>query len=287
LRRAALFTDIQGVGLQELLNNPFFQSSAAPFLVALVVAGLLFPLRLAGLAAVAGFLATVWLIGNFGFSPLTATRKLVVLGMAAPVLGVLADLAFKPTRVTAPVLGGIFGVASVWVFWSVLAQKPLAEGALLGAGVFALVAWTVALTVSLQGDPIRAGAAGLGLGLGVGIGAVLGASALLAQYGMALGAACGAFLLLVMILGKRMVAGTALTLPASVIAALLAAGALLLAQLPWTSLAALALVPVIVRLPLPDKLPAWLQAIIASIYAFVAAGAAWALAWLASRGTTA
>lgn len=269
--------------MQELLTNPVIQSSAAPFLVGLVVASSLFPIRLAGLAAGAGFLAAVWMIGAFGFAPLTATRKIVVLGAAAPMLGVLADLAFKPTRATAPVLGVLFGAGSIWVFWSVLSQKPAAEGALLGAGIVALVLWTVSLTVSLQDRAVRAGAAGLFLGLGAGAGAVLGASALLGQYGLALGAACGAFLLLAMILGKRVVAGATFTLTASVAATLIAAGAMLLAKLPWTSLAALALIPLAVRLPLAEKSPAWIQAIVASLYALAPAAGAWALAWQSSR----
>lgn len=272
--------------MEDLITNPFIQSSAAPFLAGLIVAVAFFRVRLAGLAAGAGFFATVWMIGNFGFSPLTATRKIVVLGAAAPALGVLADLAFKPTRATAPVLGTLFGAASLWVFWSVLGQKAISEQALLGAGVFALVLWMVAFSMSLNDDPVRAGAAGLFLGLGAGIGAVLGASAFLGQYGMALGAACGAFLLLVMILGKRVIAGATFTLTVSVVAALLASGAALLAQLPWSSLAALALVPVAVRLPLPEKLPVWVQAIVASVYSLAAAGSACFLAWQASRGAS-
>jgi hypothetical protein len=271
--------------MHELLNNPIVQSSAAPFLAGLIVATALFPLRLGGLAGAAGFLGTVYLVGNFSFEPLTATRKLVVVGTAAPLLGAIADIAFKQKRATGAVLGALFAAASLWVFWSVLAQKELAQGLLLGAGIAALVMWLVVLTTALHADPVRAGAAGLALGLGAGAGAVLGASALLGIYGMALGAACGAFLLLVMILGKRVAAGAALTLTASVIAALLAAAAMLLALLPWYSVAALALVPVLVRLPVAEKAPPWLQAIVASLYALAAAGAACALAWLASRGS--
>jgi len=269
--------------MQELVTSPVIQSSAAPFVVGLVVACILFPIRLAGLAAGAGFLAAVWMIGAFGLTPLTATRKIVVLAAAAPVVGVLADMAFKPTRATAPVLGALFAAASVWVFWSVLSQKPAAEAALLGGGVFAFVLATIAFTVSLRDRAVRAGSAGLFLGLGVGVGAVLGASALLGQYGLALGAACGAFLLLAMILGKRVVAGTTFTLTASASAALIAAGALILAKLPWTSLAVFALIPLAVRLPVPEKLPAWLQAIVASLYALAPAAGACALAWQSSR----
>jgi hypothetical protein len=271
--------------LEDFFGSPFVQASVAPFLAGLAVAGVLFAFRLGGLAAAAGFLATAYLSGNFAFSPLTATRKIVLLGMVAPLLGAVADLGFRPTRVTGVVLGSVFGAVSVWVFWSVLSQKSPVDAALAGAGVAALVAWLVAFTVSLHAEPVRAGAAGLALGLGAGFAAVLGASALLGILGMALGAACGAFLLLVMILGKRVAAGATLTLTASVLAGLLAAGALLLAQLSWTSLAALALVPLAVRLPLPERLHVSVQAIVASLYAFAAAGAAWALAWLASRGS--
>ena len=269
--------------MQELLNNPFIQSSAAPFLVGLIVAAILFPVRLAGLAAGAGFLAAVWLIGAFSFEPMTATRKVVVLACAAPVLGVLADLAFKPTRATAPVLGALFAASSVWVIWLVLKQKPTQEAALLAAGIFAFVLATVALTVSLQGQAVRAGAAGLFLGLGAGAGAVIGASAELGQYGLALGAACGSFLLLAMILGKRVAAGVTFTLTASVGAALIAAAATVVARLPWISLVGNVLVPLAVRLPLPEKSPAWIQAIVASLYALAPAAGACALAWQSSR----
>ena len=271
--------------MNELLQNPIVQSSALPFVVGLVAAALLLPLRLSGLAAAAGFAAAVMAIGNFALEPLTATRKIVVLGGAAALLGALADLAFRPTRFTGMVLGALFGGASLWAFVSILSQKSPLEAALLGAGLVAFTAWLVAATVSLHYDPVRAGAAALALGLGAGIASVLGASALLGQYGMALGAASGAFLLLVMVLGARVAAGTSLTLTASALAALIAAGAMLLAQVHPTALAALALVPVLVRLPLP-RAAGWMQAVVASVYALVAAGGACALAWLAGRGWT-
>ncbi len=204
--------------------------------------------------------------------------------LAAPLLGVLADLAFKPTRATGPVLGAVFAAAGGWVFLNLLKQKTGVELALTGAGLAAFMIWTVSFTVALQGDALRAGAAGLGLGLGAGVGGGLGASALLGQYGMGLGAGCGAFLLLNMILGPRISPGVTLTLTAAVAASLVAAGAMLTGQLPWYALAPLALVPLAVRLPLP-KAPAWIQAVVAALYAAAAAVAAWVLAWMASRGS--
>ena len=154
--------------MNELLQNPIVQSSALPFVVGLVAAALLLPLRLSGLAAAAGFAAAVMAIGNFALEPLTATRKIVVLGGAAALLGALADLAFRPTRFTGMVLGALFGGASLWAFVSILSQKSPLEAALLGAGLVAFTAWLVAATVSLHYDPVRAGAAALALGLGAG-----------------------------------------------------------------------------------------------------------------------
>ena len=88
----------------ELLSNPAVQAGAAPFAAALVVALALQPLRLGGLAVTAAFLVAMQLVSGIQFSPLTATRKLVLLAIAAPVVGVAADFAFKPTRLGALVL---------------------------------------------------------------------------------------------------------------------------------------------------------------------------------------
>ena len=270
--------------MQDLLDNPAVQSSVVPFLAGLLVAGVLFPLRLGGLAAAAGFFATVYLVGDFTLESLDSKRKLVLVAMAAPVLGVIVDLAFKPTRASGPVLGAVFAAAGGWVFLNLLKQKSGVDLALHGAGLAAFMIWTVSFSVALHGDALRAGAAGLGLGLGAGVGAVLGASALLGQYGMGMGAGCSAFLLLNMILGPRLAPGTTLTLTAAVAASLVAVGAVLTGQLPWYALVALALVPVLVRLPLPRAAP-WAQAIVAALYAAAAAVGTWVLAWLASRGS--
>ena len=120
--------------MQELLNNPAVQSSVAPFLAGLLVAGLLFPLRLGGLAAAAGFLATVYLVGDFTLESLDSKRKLVLVALTAPLFGVVADLAFRPTRAGGPVLGVVFAAAGGWVFLNLLKQKTGADLALYAAG---------------------------------------------------------------------------------------------------------------------------------------------------------
>lgn len=269
------------------LNDPMVQASLAPFVVALAVAAVLFKLRLGGLAAIAGFCTTAYLAGGLAFTPLTATRKLMVLALAAPAIGLLADFAFKATRATEIMLGVVFGAASAWMFSTVLAQKPAAQALLLGGGIALFVAWTVAAMAGLRGDSVRAGAAGLGLGLGAGFAALMAASASLAQYGMGLGAACGAFLLVQMIAGRRRIdAGLTYTLTAGAIGALVAAAALVLANLRWIELAILAAVPLAARFPAPQRWPVWARAIVISVYTLTCGAAAAAMAYLATRGAS-
>jgi hypothetical protein len=269
--------------LEAWLNDPIVQASLAPFLAGFVVALVLFKLRLGGLAAVAGFCTTAWLIGELQFTPLSAKRKLMLVALTAPALGLLADFAFRAGRTTAYVLGVLFGAAAIWVFSTVLVQKTPVQAFVIGSGIVVFVAWTVAFTAALHGNSIRGGAAGLGLGLGAGFAALMGATASFAQLGMALGAASGGFLLVQMILGQRIDAGLVFCLAAGVQGALVAAAALMLAKLGWVELAILAAVPLAARFPLPLHWPVWGQAILASLYTLACGGAAAAMAYLATR----
>lgn len=269
--------------MEAWLNDPMVQASLAPFLAGLVVTFVLFKLRLGGLAAVAGFCTTAWLIGELQFTPLTAKRKLMLLAVAAPALGLLVDLALRPGRTTAYLLGIVFGALAVWVFSSVLVQKAPPQAFVIGGGIVVFVAWTVGFMASLHGNSVRAGAAGLGLGLGVGFAALMAASASYAQLGMALGAASGGFLLVQMVLGRRIDAGLVFSLAAGVQGALVAAAALMLASLGWIELAILAAVPLAARLPLPLRWPVWAQAVVASFYTLACGGAAAAMAYFATR----
>lgn len=264
--------------MQELLNNPAVQGGAAPFVAGLVAAFAFFALRLGGLAVVAALGTAVYLIGGFAFPPVSAQQKILLIALATPVVGVLVDLAFKPTRVAGPVLGLLYALAVLWVGINVLKQKELPAMLLAGGGAAALVGWLVGSMFALRDDPVRAGAAALTLGLGLGISAVLSASGSYGQYAASVGAGAGAFLLVQMLLGRGISAGATFTLSAGVALALLAAGALLGSPLPWYCALALALVPVAVLLPLP-KGGLWLQAVVASIYGGIPALAACLLAW--------
>ncbi|MFY9316687.1 MAG: hypothetical protein WAO95_14165 [Burkholderiales bacterium] len=264
--------------MQELLNNPAVQGVVAPFAVALVVVFGLFLLRQGGLAIGAALGTAVYLVGGAAFPPVSAQQKILLVSLVVPVVGIIVDLAFKPTRAAAAVLGLIFGLAALWVGVNVLKQKELPAMLLTGGGVAALVGWLVAAMFALRDDPLRAGAAALALGLGVGVSALLSASGSYGQYGASVGAGAGAFLLAQMLMGRTIAAGATLALSAGVACGLIAVGAVLGSPLPWYAAAALALVPLAVRVPLP-KAGIRIQAIAASVYGGIPALAACLLSW--------
>ena len=261
------------------MSDPLVQAGLAPFLAGFAVALLLFKLRLGGLAAAAGFCTTAWLMGMLDIAYGTGRQRMVVLSLAAPALGLVADLAFRPGRTTAYISGVVFGAAALWVFSASIMQKPPVPAFILGAGIVLFVAWTVAMTASLHANSVRAGAAGLGLGGGVGAAILFGS--LDARLGMALGAASAGFLLLQMMIG-RIDAGLVFTLAVGVGAALLAAAELLAGRLGWTQLAILAAVPLAARLPLPTRWPVWAQTLFACFYTAACGGAAAATVYAAS-----
>lgn len=264
----------------DFLANPAVQGGLAPFVAGLAVALALQPLRLGGLSVLAGFATCAYFVSGFQFTPLTATRKILLLSILAPLVGVVIDFAFRPTRTGALLLALAASAGALWAFWPILAQKSAPAAWLLGATASLSVAFMVGFgLLQLAGDGVRAGAAALGLGLGTGIAAILGATALYGLYGIALAAGAGGFLLPQMIRGGKAFAGATFTLGAMLTGGLVGAGAMILAELPWYSLAVLAFVPVAARLPAPERAPVWLQAVLFSLYGFVVAGAACFLAW--------
>jgi hypothetical protein len=266
--------------MQELFANPAVQGGAAPFVAGLIVTLLLGRFRLGGLAVVAAFATAVYFIAGFTFSPLSATRKIILLGLTAPLAGMFFDFAFRPTRLGSYLLTIAAAAAAAWVFWPVLAQKEPARGLLLGAAAVLATAWVVLVSGRrLAGDSVRAGAAGLALGAGTGAAAIRSASSTNALYGVAIAAGSGAFLLVQLVTGRRIHAGETFTLSAAGMPILIAAAAMAFAQLPWYSVVVLALVPVAANLRVPMGAPLWLQALLSSTYGLIVAAIACALAW--------
>src|SRR5258705_517265 len=149
-------------------------------------------------------------------------------------------------------------------------QEMLANPAVQGG----LAPFAAALIVAALLSPFP-------LGAGTGAAAILGASLTYGLYGFAVAAASGAFLLVQMITGRKTHAGATFLLAATVVTMLLAAATMILAQLPWYAVLALAFVPVAASLPLRAGAPVWLQAVLLSFLGLVVAGIACALAWQA------
>src|SRR4051794_17065541 len=79
--------------MRDLLDNPAVQAGVAPLIVALVIATILLRWRVAWLAIIAGFATMVALSTGFSFTPLSASRKVLLLTLAAPLVGVVLDYA--------------------------------------------------------------------------------------------------------------------------------------------------------------------------------------------------
>ncbi len=271
--------------MQALMTNPAIQSGVIPFAVALLM-GLL-GRRLgwywAGLALLAGFVATVYVTVGFQFQPWTSTRKIIALGFGAAALGLLLDVYPWSRRWLPVALLFVAAVAALWLIWPVLQRREGTDAWLLGAGSLLYGGWCAAAMESLRSRPVHAVAAAVALGFGTGAVTLLGASALLGQLGLALGAAAGALGLLVTFLRNTEVGSLAM-LPAGVLLGLIGVSGHVYAKAPWYSLALLALVPVCARVPLSPQWSRWLQAAAALLLAAAPAGIAAWLVWRVAGG---
>jgi hypothetical protein len=251
--------------------------------VALIVAIALGRTRYAWLAIVAGYATMAVLSNGFSFSPLTASRKILLLCLAAPIVGIAADALYSRARPLAMALAVVVGVAAAWTFLSVLAQREGAQAWTAAAGILLYAAAMVYALLSLRDDALRTGAATLGLGLATGIAAVISASIGFLLSGVAVAASAGALLLVWVISSRPTPPGVLGTLTVGVMIALFAEGALMLAQMPWYALAALLLIPLAVRLPVPATNSVFVRALVLSLYALAAASVPIAAAWYAAR----
>lgn len=271
--------------MDDWLNHPAVQAGIAPLVVALVVALLLARTRFAWLALLAGYAAMLTLTSGFAFSPLTAGRKVVLLGLVVPFVGLAIDLTGRTWRDVGVALAAFAGAAAVWAFWSVLGQR---EGTALWTAVLGTAAFVAALsllTQRLSADGLRAGAAGVGLGVAAGVVGVLSASIGYLMAGIAIAAAAGALLLVQVIFSRSIAAGFTGTLPLGLQAGLFVAGTVLLAELKWWVAPLLLLVPLAVALPAPERAPTIVRAAVLTGYALAAAAVPILAAWFAARGS--
>jgi len=272
--------DNDKASMENLLQNPAVQAGVLPFAAALACSAALLRTRLLALAQLAGFLVLVAFAIGFSFESLTATRKLVLIGMATGLaVLVMERRAGGPGRKELAALLATLGAAALWMVWRLLAQMDAGPALLAAAMAMGYVVVLVGLTVHVAADPVRGSAAGLMVGLGTGALAILGASAVLGTVAIAVGASAGATLLVQMLRGRSAQAGATISLPASAIAGLAGVLAVMSASLPWFCLVPVLAAPLACRLVPQRVAPLWLRALLSALAALLPMLVAIALAW--------
>lgn len=243
--------------MQNWLNDPFVQSAVLPFLGALVVTALLGRIapRWSGLALVCGVLVTVQVM-NLDMARLDSTTKIVLLGVAAAVLGLVRDRVASG-RGWIPAAIFLVGAAAIaWVIWPVLMRREGLAFWYLLAGAVVYSGWMWAASELVRDDVQRCAVTAVAVGTATALCVVLGASAKLGQLGGAVAAAGGAYLAVALV-KPSLAGGSVMGLPATAFGALLGYAALVYAKLPWYCLPPIALIPALARVPVPSGLSRW------------------------------
>jgi len=274
--------------MTDLLNFPEVQSFVLPLLAALLIGFIAqrFGLANRGIGMIAGFIVTALFVNGVELQPLTAARKIILLGIAAAMVGAVLDYrrAHWPGRPLYFATLSLF--ASAWVLGIVLLRKSGMEMLTAGVGIALYTGWIIYWLDRLQHDELRATSATVSLGLGTGLAAIIGASALYGQLAIAISAASGGVLLLALRKNNHG-AGSVLTLPAGILLGLIGCTAVAFADVPWIVLVILGLIPPAAHwLPVPENWPRWGQAGFLTVSTMALAGLALAYAWYLAGGSS-
>lgn len=258
--------------MSDWINHPITQSIFTPFVTAWITTKLFNHNRLSGLALIAGFCSTVYLVADFNFESLSTIKKIILLGLIAAIIGLLLDLAtLKNKKFARYLLATACSIVPLWMLWPVLLQKEIQEAAVYGISIALYMMWLTILVDCLSTKSTRAGSVGMSMGIAISISASLGSSAILGQLGLSIGISCCAFLLVQLISGKTYSCGRTFTLPLSILCGLIMPATIVFAQAPWYSLAVVAAIPVAAFIPLPKNWSLRKQVIILSILTIVIA----------------
>jgi hypothetical protein len=263
--------------LHALITHPAIQAVLAPFLAALLTAELLQRMRLSGLAIIAGFAITVYLVSGFAYAPLTGTRKIIWLCLASGLIAI--PLSLLNWSLWRPLLTVLGAAAAVWVAQRILMQHPTAVALQLGAGCALYAGWIIFWMDDLQDAPVRAGSAGMALGLGTGAAIMIAGSTVLGKYNLAIGSAAAAYSFIMFASNTHLSCGRSFTLPIALIAGLSGCLVVLTEKLPWYALAVLAVIPLAAKLPVSDKSPVWVQTTLLSAATLACAVGAAYISW--------
>ena len=275
--------------MTDLLNNPAVQAAAIPFVVALVLGFALAGTRYLVIAVVSGLVVVLALTIGFTFEPLTTVKKLIVTTFAAAVIALALEAAgVAARRAVVASLAAAAGLAAVWAVWRVLQQMQTPAAWTAGLGALALTLATTGTAVSAStSSSLRAAVVGACLGWGSGVLALLGASALLAQLGLAVGTASAAVALVQMLRGRESPLGWTVVVPTAVAAAIIGVLAAATGELRWYCLIPLPFAPLAASLVPGGALPRpWQQAFATGFAALVPIAVAVGLAWFSTAASS-
>ncbi|MDH5327382.1 MAG: hypothetical protein OEZ68_01030 [Gammaproteobacteria bacterium] len=266
--------------MDNLLANPAVQSAVLPMVLALAwVFGFRHRPIWAGLAGLLAFGITVYFVNGMQWLPLTSTRKIIISAGIFAILGVLWDWIQtwretiqknNPTvRFGLTVLIAL--IALTWVLWPLLLRSLQWHHGVL----FLFVAWQVSAQELLRHRKVTVTATinPVALGIGVSLVCLLGASALYGQLATPFSVVVGVWLLFYLLKKTGADLPTGLYLPAVMVPAILAAAATVYASLPLSSLAFIALIPLMAYIPLAPNLSVWITLLLHGLLALIPVGA--------------
>ncbi len=199
-------------------------------------------------ALFAAFLISSGLINGVTVTPLTGTRKIILLVLGSLALAAAAPYLIRQVKLQRAATPVLAILALLWVFGKVVARMDLTGIALFLTGGVSLILLLLWAFDRIARDDARLHGAGFSLLLGTGLSAAAAASALLGQLALGLAAASGGVLLAWVLkggaVGSGKVIGSLSILPYVLSVALIGLAAVIFARLPWYALIPLAAIPI-------------------------------------------
>lgn len=269
--------------MSDIWMHPGFQAGVLPGAVALLLFALLIRFRgVVGLAIIAAFVSTVAVTTGLSFEPLTSTRKILLIGLLSPLLGVVYEWVSMPKWLKSGSVALIAGGCILWVLWPYLQRTDVENLVWTGVGLTVFVAWMSLAFSWIAHRPMLAASSVLtASGFGVGLSALLGASAMLGQWGIALGAAGASGLIVSLLTKKSASAGAIFVTTSGLLLALIAAAAVVYAKLPWYALPILAIIPLMAQIRLDESASKYFHAAIWLVTGIILAAVSVFLTWKA------